>query len=266
MEVNLAIEHLAEAGTVSDGAEFRVSMVHGFTQNAQCLGVLAAATAEAFASQGRSVSVLGIDAPGHGASANDRSDLIDAARLIIEAGGRGHYVGYSMGGRMLLHAALLFPDQIESLTLIGATPGIEDAIARATRVEADELLAMRLESEELVTFLDDWLALPLFDTLPLEAACRSERLLNRPEGLAASLRICGTGNQFPLWHLLGSIELPVQVIAGRADKKFTAIGERMADDLPDGTFCSVDGGHAVHSERPAEVADLISDFAQRSAG
>ncbi len=125
---------------------------------------------------------------------------------------------------------------------------------------------MRLESEELGTFLDHWLALPLFDTLPLEAACRSERLLNRPAGLAASLRICGTGSQFPLWHLLDRIELPVQVIAGSADKKFTAIGERMAGDLPNGSFRSVDGGHAVHSERPAEVARLISDFVQRSAG
>lgn len=240
-------------------------MVHGFTQNAACLRSFGADLHTALTAAGRSASVLGIDAPGHGASAHDRADLIDAARLIVEAGGTAHYVGYSMGGRMLLHAALLFPREIQSLTLIGATPGIEGALERAQRADADELLAERLESEGLDGFLDDWLATPLFASLDPQAACRAERLANRPEGLAASLRTCGTGNQFPLWHLLARITVPVLVIAGSDDQKFTAIGERMASELPHATFRSVGGGHAVHSERPAEVADLISAFVLRSA-
>ncbi len=56
------------------------------------------------------------------------------------------------------------------------------------------------------------------------------------------------------------------MIAGRSDKKFTEIGMRMADVLPNATFRAVDGGHAVHSERPGEVAALISDFVLRVSG
>lgn len=235
-------------------------MVHGFTQNSGCLRPLAGSVDQTMAKAELSAAIALVDAPGHGASKHDDADLVDAARLIVDVGGRAHYVGYSMGGRMLLHAALLFPDQFTSLTLIGATAGIESPTARALRAEADEQLAQQLESDGLGPFLDFWLGLPLFTTLPTDAACRTERMMNRIEGLATSLRMCGVGNQFPLWDMLDRIEIPVQVIAGTGDAKFSEIGERMVELLPNARFCPVEGGHAVHSEQSAVVAELISEF------
>lgn len=258
MNVPLALEHVPV--TEHDPPGVPVALVHGFTQNAACLRGFAEHVITALASGGSTARATLIDAPGHGASGHDRADLIDAGRLLVEAGGRGHYVGYSMGGRMLLHAALLFPDQFDSLTLIGATAGIDSVVERAERAVADDALAERLESEGLASFLDFWLGLPLFATLPEGAACRAERLANRPAGLAASLRNCGTGNQYPLWDRLAEISIPVQVMAGTADAKFTAIGRRMVAALPDARFDPVEGGHAVHSEHPAEVAGRIASF------
>lgn len=258
MGVMLAFEQIPP--TELESTVLSVAMVHGFTQNAACLRQFAQSTIAALAENGDSAQVTLIDAPGHGASEHDRVDLFDAARLLVEAGGRSHYVGYSMGGRMLLHGALLFPECFDSLTLIGATPGIEDGGERVSRAAADHRLADRLESEGLESFLDFWLALPLFSTLPDAQSCRTERLVNRPAGLAASLRSCGTGNQDPLWNRLHEIETPVQVIAGSEDVKFTSIGRRMAAALPNGRFEFVEGGHAVHSERPTEVAQLIASF------
>lgn len=258
MTVSLAVERLPSPGTSSDAV--RLVMVHGFTQNAACLRPLANAVADAVAEAGASAVLSLVDAPGHGLSKHDDADLVDAARLIVEVGGDGHYVGYSMGGRMLLHAALLFPDRFDSLTLIGATAGIESPTERAARAEADEYLAQRLETDGLEPFLDFWLGLPLFATLSSEAVCRDERLRNRVAGLAASLRQCGAGNQFPLWDLLDRIDLPVQVIAGTEDTKFGEIGRLMVERMPRARFEPVAGGHAVHSEQPATVARLISEF------
>lgn len=243
-----------------DSAAVPVVMVHGFTQNAACLRGFGTAVIAALATEGIPARATLVDAPGHGASEHDQADLIDAARLLVEAGGRGHYIGYSMGGRMLLHAALLFPERFDSLTLIGATAGIEDGNERAARAVADEQLAERLESEGLASFLDYWLDLPLFSSLPESSSCRAERLTNRPAGLAASLRSCGTGNQYPLWDRLPAIDVAVQVIAGTGDAKFTALGRRMVADLPNARFDPVEGGHAVHSERPNEVARLVASF------
>lgn len=244
----------------------RFVLVHGFTQNAACMRPFASQLAAALDKQDRTSAIAMIDAPGHGASEHDQADLIDAASLLMNAGGDGNYVGYSMGGRMLLHAALLFPERFESLTLIGATAGMVPGAERAKRMVADDQLAERLESGGLTSFIDFWLGLDLFATLPAEAACRDERLTNRIAGLASSLRNCGTGNQFPLWDLLERIEVPVQVIAGESDAKFTDLGQRMVERLPNAQFASVPGGHAVHSEAPQEVAELVASFSSAVAG
>lgn len=261
MGVTLAIAHLDPAAVPADDPSIvPFVLLHGFTQNAACLEPFAQSLAEAVQGTERQSDVVMVDAPGHGESHHDAADLVDAAGLVIEAGGDGHYVGYSMGGRMLLHAALLHPDRFRSLTLIGATAGIDDPVERAQRLVADERLARRLERDGLPSFLDHWLGLDLFATLPPESAMRDQRLRNRVEGLTASLRNCGTGNQYPLWSRLGQIEVPIQVIAGQADTKFTEIGRRMVDALPNARFEPVPGGHAVHSEHPETVAALVARF------
>jgi len=227
-------------------------LAHGFTQNAQCWGHLA----DDLAQDHRLVLV---DLPGHGASdpSFDTSNLQEAADALVEAGGNGVYVGYSMGGRVALHAALSHPESIRGLVLIGATAGIDDEHARQARREADDDLAARLEAMGLAAFLDRWLSNPLFAGLTPETACKTQRLTNRVEGLAASLRNTGTGNQEPLWSRLGEIDLPVLLIAGSEDAKFTDIGLRMAEYLPRASLMSLPGTHAVHLETPTPVASVI---------
>jgi len=233
----------------------RVVLAHGFTQNAQCWGGFGRMLSARF-------SVLAIDAPGHGTSAHDDVDLVEAGRLLVEAGGYGHYIGYSMGGRMLLHAAL--GDRLgamASLVLIGATAGIADEAARVERMAADNKLADRIVELGTETFIDHWLQKPIFAGLASDQAERSARMANRAEGLAASLRNCGTGTQQPLWDQLSSLSLPVLIIAGHLDSKFTKIGAAMAEAIgPNAVFQAVEGGHAVQLENPAGTAAAVSSW------
>lgn len=236
--------------TIGEGP--RVVLVHGFTQNGRCWGPLADWLAEEF-------EVVLIDAPGHGFSGHDDADLAEAASLILEAGGKGSYIGYSMGARMLLHAALLDADragdgkqaQMEELVLIGATGGLESDDERGSRRSADEALALSLEADGVSAFLDKWLAMPMFADLPDEAAALTYRLGNRAEGLAASLRNCGTGMQEPLWDRLGALTLPVSVVVGADDAKFNPLGDRLVSCIGESADkVSLPGGHAVHLESP----------------
>ena len=110
----------------------------------------------------------------------------------------------------------------------GATAGLETAEEQAARRTADEVLAQRIEHGPLQEFLDDWLDNPLFSSLPPESRCLAERATNRPAGLAASLRACGTGAQESLWERLGELAMPIVLMAGSTDDKFTAIARRMA--------------------------------------
>lgn len=239
----------------STGSGPRTVLLHGFTQNARCWGTFGIRLASAR-------EVVAVDAPGHGRSGHDDADLPTAARLVGEVGGTADYIGYSMGGRVALHLALEQPQLVRSLVLVGATGGIDDDGERRARRQADEELARRLDSGPLDAFLDAWLAGPLFAELDREQACRDERSTNRAEGLAASLRHCGTGSQAPLWSRLAVIEQPVLVVAGERDPKFRALGERLVEAFGDNATLWVQpgAGHAVHLEQPDATAERVLAF------
>ena len=234
----------------------RVVLLHGFTQtSASWPPVLIDALERA------GDDVLALDAPGHGTASEVHVDLTEAARLA-SAHGPAHFVGYSMGGRVALHVALNHPHAVEKLVLIGATPGIEDDAERGARREADEELAVYVETNGVEAFLDRWLANPLFATLPPDAAGREARLANTAAGLAASLRLMGTGMQAPLWDRLATSQHDALFITGERDEKFTDLARRMARSW--GGTARVDvvpsAGHAAHLERPDDVAARIVRF------
>jgi 2-succinyl-6-hydroxy-2,4-cyclohexadiene-1-carboxylate synthase len=174
----------------------------------------------------------------------------------------GAYVGYSLGGRLCLRLALTRPDLVRALVLVGASPGIADPGERAARRAADERLADEVERDGVAAFLDRWLAGPLFATLPAEAAGREQRLANTAEGLAGALRRLGTGVQEPLWDRLAGLRPPALLVAGERDPKFTGLARRMAAAIGPSARVAVVGGagHAVHLERPAELAALVEEF------
>ncbi len=235
-----------------DDERGRIVLLHGFTQNAGCWRPFDRALATDH-------EVVAIDLPGHGRSGHDDADLDRAAELVAEVGGRGHYVGYSMGGRVLLHLALAHPELVESMTVIGAHPGLETDEERRARRGADEALADRLEEVGLEAFLDSWLANPLFAGLTDETAHRRRRLLNRVDGLAASLRCTGTGTQRPLWSELAGLTVPTLVLAGADDPKFVDLGIRLASTIGAAAeLQTIEGsGHTCPLEQPDRTAAAI---------
>lgn len=230
----------------------KLILAHGFTQNTECWGRFGMLL-------GQASDLVLVDGPGHGRSDHDDADLPTSARLLTDVGGRGVYIGYSMGGRVALHAALASPDLVDGLVLIGATAGLEAAADRAARRAADEVLADRLLAEGLEPFMDRWLANPLFAGLDDAGAAKAQRLTNRPDGLAASLRNCGTGTQEPLWDRLRELTMPVLIVAGDEDRKFTELGQRMADAMINSSVdvLILPGTHAVHLEEPELTAASI---------
>ncbi|MCD9622516.1 alpha/beta fold hydrolase [Rhabdothermincola salaria] len=253
---SLPVDHLGGP----DGAP-RLVLVHGFTQTSRCWSPFADDLA-------RELDVVAVDAPGHGRAVDIRADLVAGARLLGEAGGRATYLGYSMGGRLALHLALQAPELVERLVLIGATAGIVDETERAQRRRADDELADHIEDVGVATFLDEWLAQPLFAGLRPETAHLGARLANTAEGLASSLRLAGTGTQEPLWDDLPRLSMPVLVLAGVDDPKFSAVAARMAKAIgPNTTVALVPrAGHSAHLENPGDTASIVRRWLRTHPG
>ena len=233
----------------------RLTFVHGFAQTGNSWKPIA----EYFAGHGFLVTV--VDMPGHGNSAQVRADLRRTADMLSAIGGAGTYVGYSLGGRACLHLALMYPNLVKRLILIGANPGIDDAGLMAARREADDMLEARMNEIGLEAFLQEWMAQPLFGGLKLTSAQQADRLRNTTEGLGSSLRMAGTGAQGSLWPRLRELNMDVLALAGADDEKFSAIARQIADVVPSGRFQLIpNAAHAAHLQQPEAVAAAIAAF------
>ena len=263
--VRLGVEQRGEARK-SDPA---LVMLHGFTGSAagwgRHLNTLAA----------YGLRVIALDLLGHGQSdAPDdpqrytiehcQQDILAALQELGVSKGRAILLGYSMGGRIALYAA--FSGFFRALILESASPGLEDPVERERRRISDETLAASIEREGVQAFIERWEKLPLFasqKTLPLECreTLRRQRLQNRATGLAQSLRGVGLGVQPSLYARLPTLQIPVLLIAGELDTKFTAIARHMAQALPQAQVRIISGaGHTVHLEQPEEFVSLVGDF------
>jgi 2-succinyl-6-hydroxy-2,4-cyclohexadiene-1-carboxylate synthase len=237
----------------------RLVLVHGFTQTRRSWDPLLPALAPH--------DVVALDAPGHGDATDVHLDLTDGGAWLARTGGEGVYIGYSMGGRFCLHAALEVPELVRGLVLVSATGGIDDDGARAARRASDGALADRIESIGVRAFIDEWLAQPLFAGLDPARRGIDDRLRNRSSGLASSLRLAGTGTQAPLWDRLALLRVPTLVVAGADDAKFVALGERLAATIPGAELAIVDGaGHTVHLEAPERFLGALLPWLRRLEG
>lgn len=206
-----------------------------------------------------------LDAPGHGNNDNGARSLQQSADDIAAAMQPGILIGYSMGARMALHVALQRPQMISQLVLISGTPGLATQAERSARLQSDNELADHIEKIGTSSFIDEWLALPIFSGLTDQTNQRNDRIRNTAKGLADSLRFAGTGTQEPQWPNLHQLSMPVHLIVGELDVKFTTIAKDMQPLLQSSELKVVSNvGHTVHLEDPATTGLILDSIILRN--
>lgn len=232
---------------------------------------------ERFAEEFRCVFV---DLPGHGGSVEALKDVevgveamaeavVETLEVLGDAADAFHLVGYSMGGRVALALALLYPDRVSRLVMESASPGIRQKKERQERAAQDDERARRIRQEGLVAFLEDWYALPLFESFR-EHSRYEEALARRREGdgerLAEVIRQMSPGRQPDLWPRLPEVGCPTLLGTGAEDPKYPAIVEQMGEAIPEAEVAIAEGcGHNVHFERPTWFVETVSDFLRTTA-
>jgi 2-succinyl-6-hydroxy-2,4-cyclohexadiene-1-carboxylate synthase len=182
--------------------------------------------------------------------------------MVVKQSGLADYIGYSMGARLALHIALLHPENVRRLILVSGSPGLRSPDDRSARVQSDEKLALEITEIGVDRFVTKWLSSPMFKGLISTPADIQDRLRNTSEGLASSLRLCGTGTQDSLWERLHELKMPVLLVVGSDDDKFRQLGDEMKSNIGSNAEITVinNAGHSVHLEQTLCFQSVVSEF------
>ncbi|MEG4350472.1 2-succinyl-6-hydroxy-2,4-cyclohexadiene-1-carboxylate synthase [Microcoleus sp. LAD1_D3] len=243
-----------------------ILFLHGFTGNFQDFSSVISLLSKNY-------GCLAVDLPGHGETgvSGDEScyNISNTAQALIHLLDdlqidKCLLLGYSMGGRLALYMTLHFPQRFEKVVLESASPGLKTEKERSHRLQADSQLAQKLEKSNIKDFLLNWYDRPLFKSLknsPHFDKLIETRLANNPLELAKSLRNMGTGNQPSLWGKLEQNQLPLLLLAGEYDDKFTTINTEIASLCPAATLEIVPkAGHNIHFENIDKFVTVVRQF------
>jgi len=170
-------------------------------------------------------------------------------------------LGYSLGGRLALHALVARPDVWRAAVIVSAHLGLSEPEAREERRRADEQWAVRFEREPWEELLAAWDSQPTFGERA-QSLPRRERDFDR-SALAAGLRLWSLGVQEPLADRLKGYGGPVLWIAGERDARFVAQGRAAMRHLRFGALQLAPGAtHRVPWEAPEWFARHVLEFVE----
>ncbi len=176
----------------------------------------------------------------------------DAVASLAPANEPCALVGYSLGGRLALHAAAARPGAWKALVLLSAHPGLTDPSERARRLADDRLWAAKCREMPPADFLAAWNA---------RSALRGSGRGPSPDydaPLAAQAFDCWSlGRQRDFGPWLRARSLPLLWLTGRSDARFTALA---AQCRPDAARVVPGAGHRLLQEAPDVAARLVREF------
>lgn len=263
------------AARLWSGGPVPLVLLHGFLSDGRAWEPLLPALLPRF-------SVLAIDLPGHGLSAERWSpsgqddwawqsraltDTADAARFD-----RPLLAGYSMGGRAAAWAIAACPEAWSGALLESAHPGLANPALQVERAKADRQRAERVQALGVEAFAAEWQQLALFASqqhLPEAVRDRQQRLRaeQSAQGLGASLCRYGTGVMPPL--PVGGSFRPLCVVAGGHDAAYASALSAWKQCFTNAELVRCeDAGHNIHLEHPdwwlaqlQQLADVAHDRA-----
>jgi 2-succinyl-6-hydroxy-2,4-cyclohexadiene-1-carboxylate synthase len=187
-------------------------------------------------------------------------DFCDRAELATN-GEKSVLLGYSLGGRLALHACIHRPDLWEGVVVVGADPGLGSSEEKNHQFARDRNWADRLKKEPIEHLVREWDEQPVFCGIENSVPRNLEEL--DPIQLSQQFEVFSKGLQQNLVPALSELKNPpVLFLAGEKDKKYQQIGDELAELCPVVKSQWVeDSGHRVPWENPESFSRILIDFA-----
>ena len=187
---------------------------------------------------------------------NQSPSLFEAGNTLSQQAEQGDLIlGYSMGGRLALHALLCEPEKWRGAIIISAHPGLSE--------NQDERLASDRRWSELALhdwprFLDQWNSQGILKgSLPeLRHAPKEDQ-----SQVARSFLHWSLGTQDNLRPRLAEIICPVLWLTGQSDSKFTQLAVECVPVIPHAQHDILPGcGHRLPWEAPDLFLSAVETF------
>lgn len=182
-----------------------------------------------------------------------RRSLETAGLALTETAPQGAIlVGYSLGGRLALHAFAAEPQKWRALILLSVHPGLKHEKERARRLAVDRIWASRCLRLAPADFITLWNRQPA-----LRNSGAGPRPHYNPRMVAPAFDAWSLGRQRDFRPLLHSLPVPLLWLVGERDEKFRALARECR---PDAAVEVPGAGHRLLEESPARTAQLIAEF------
>jgi len=129
-------------------------------------------------------------------------------------------IGYSLGGRLAMHALIANPERFSCAIIISAHYGLNTTEERKQRLINDFKWAKSIREQPWQYLMDQWNAQSVFDN----DIIRRERDYDR-NTLAEAMTTWSLGNQECLINDLEKLNIPILWIAGGKDTKYAALAK-----------------------------------------
>lgn len=169
-------------------------------------------------------------------------------------------MGYSMGGRLAMHALLAAPGLFRAAIIISAHTGLAGHQERQLRWKQDDEWSRKLCALPWEVFLRVWNDQAVFDGTPTPG----ERLTTFKwrQGIIRAFDCWGLSRQENLLPKLTGVSTPVLWISGEKDVRYTEIAREAVAALPNARHEIIPcAGHRVPWEEPALFTEKIREFA-----
>jgi 2-succinyl-6-hydroxy-2,4-cyclohexadiene-1-carboxylate synthase len=167
-------------------------------------------------------------------------------------------LGYSMGGRLALHALLDSPSIWQAAILISAHPGLDIAEEKSQRYQTDLHWAQRFSQEPWPHLIEEWNQQAIFQGHHMRV--REESDFCR-QSLCQQLIGWSLGNQNYLIEDIERLSLPILWVAGEQDTAYLERARSIRLQNPLSAIWEVPGAaHRIPWEKSPELIQQINQF------
>lgn len=211
------------------------------------------------------------DFRGHGSTSNGDAEgtidqLADDLIAFLEnVSGPAKCVGYSLGGTIVLQAAVKRPDLVRHLVLVGSSTVVGSMAAEFFK-ERIELLQQDPDAFREALGKDNALQIVNPTVNADEIAMARCAAVGEGDGYINAARAMIGVNQQPMTPLLAQVENPVDVVGADQDvfcpRKASDI---ILDALESAQYHEIaDAGHLISADQPAAYAELLRTILNRT--